>query len=280
MLGQIGEPSMIIVSLIGLKKCGKTATAEALIREFKRRGYRVGGVKSMPHSKFTIDVEGKDTWRQKEAGADFVISLSKGELAYIERKEKRGKKEERCEELVRPEEEVAEPEVCEDVEQWATLENALRLVPDDTDILICEGLTQNDPRILRVVLAKSLELLEETFRVRGVETGMEGEGKYKREWSIEEEVGVGKHKKKWSIEDGVGEGKQEKEWSIEDEVGVGKHKKEWSIEDGTKVEGDRAKIIALSGIMANEVKEHPDYPVFNCLTKEGVEGLVELILEK
>ncbi|MCK5038041.1 MAG: molybdopterin-guanine dinucleotide biosynthesis protein MobB, partial [Thermoplasmata archaeon] len=50
---------MIIVSLIGLKKCGKTTTAEALIKEFKSRGMKVGGVKWMVHSNFTIDTEGK-----------------------------------------------------------------------------------------------------------------------------------------------------------------------------------------------------------------------------
>ena len=183
---------MIIVSLIGLKKCGKTTTAEALISEFKKRGFRVGAVKVMPHSTFTIDTEGKDTWRQKQAGADFVISLSKDEMAYIEKKEGRAK-----------------------------LTDALRLVPQETDILICEGLTEDDPRISRIVLAKSMDLLKETFRVRGIETrGEEGQ------------------------------------------------------------EGKGAKIIALSGIMANEAREHPDYPVFNCTEPEGVKGLADLIIEK
>ena len=78
--------AMIIVSLIGLKKTGKTTCIEALIKEFKSRGMKVGTVKSMVHSKFTIDTEGKDTWRHQEAGADFVVSLSKDEIAYIEKR--------------------------------------------------------------------------------------------------------------------------------------------------------------------------------------------------
>ena len=64
---------MIIVSLIGLKKCGKTTTSEALISEFKSRGMKVGGVKWMVQASFTIDTEGKDTWRHQQAGADFTV---------------------------------------------------------------------------------------------------------------------------------------------------------------------------------------------------------------
>lgn len=223
---------MIIVSLIGLKKCGKTSTAEALIKEFKKRGYVVGGMKFMPYSSFTIDTKGKDTWRQREAGADFVISISKDELAYIEKKDynRRERGETGGERGVKG--------------RWGTgssyaLDDALRVVPEGTDILICEGLTQDDPRILRVLVARSLELLGETFEVRGIQNP------------------GGQAENRAEVQRGG-----------------------WSIEDGTKVAGDKARIIALSGIMANEGKEHPDYPVFNCMTKEGAEGLADLILRE
>ena len=98
---------MIIVSLIGLKKSGKTTCVEALVREFKGRGMKVGAVKSMVHSRFTVDTEGKDTWRHQRAGADFVISLSKDEMAYIERRPARSR-----------------------------LDEFLRFVPSDTDVLV------------------------------------------------------------------------------------------------------------------------------------------------
>ncbi len=172
---------MIIVSLIGLKKCGKTTTPEALIRQFKKRGFKVGAVKCMPHSKFTIDCRGKDTFRHKQAGADFVISLSDGEIGYIEKLSGRAK-----------------------------LADALRLIPHDTEILICEGLVKDEPNVLKVVLAKRIEMLEETFKIRGV----------------------------------------------------------------------RNNIIALSGIMANEIENHPDYPVFNCVNQVGASVLADLILKK
>jgi molybdopterin-guanine dinucleotide biosynthesis protein B len=130
---------MLILTLIGLKKCGKTTTAEALIGEFRKRGYRVGSVKFMPNSTLTLDVEGKDTWRHREAGAEFVISLSRGEIGYIG-----------------------------DVEGRAQIEDALRLVPEETDILICEGYNTSDPRIMKIILARDPSSLKETIEVRGV----------------------------------------------------------------------------------------------------------------
>ncbi|MEA3559794.1 MAG: molybdopterin-guanine dinucleotide biosynthesis protein B [Candidatus Thermoplasmatota archaeon] len=134
---------MIIVELIGLKKSGKTTTAEALIGEFTGRGFKVGAVKSMRVSKFTVDTKGKDTWRHKEAGADFVISLSDGELAYIERRK-----------------------------DHAGLDDALRYVPEDTNILICEGVVEDDPRAIKIVVARETSLLDDTFKVRGIKNGV------------------------------------------------------------------------------------------------------------
>jgi molybdopterin-guanine dinucleotide biosynthesis protein B len=131
---------MIIVSLIGLKKSGKTTCVEALVSEFKSRKMKVGTVKSMVHSRFTIDTEGKDTCRHQQAGADFVVSLSKDELAYIEKRESRSR-----------------------------LDEFMRFIPGDTDILICEGLEDADNRIIRILVAKSSEFLAETFQVRGAQ---------------------------------------------------------------------------------------------------------------
>jgi molybdopterin-guanine dinucleotide biosynthesis protein MobB len=130
---------MIIATLIGLKKCGKTTTAEALIGEFRRRSLRVGAVKFMPNSTMTLDMEGKDTYRHRQAGADFVISLSKGEVAFIG-----------------------------DTDKRADLDDALKLIPDGTDIVICEGLNTNHPDIVRIVLARDADHLEETLKVRDI----------------------------------------------------------------------------------------------------------------
>ncbi len=172
---------MIVVSLIGLKKSGKTTTAEALISEFKRRKMKVAAVKSMTLSTFTVDTEGKDTWRHKKAGADIVISLSADELAYIESRK--------------------EP---------ARLRDAMDMLPEDVEVLICEGVTEDLPGVLRIVLASDLSLLRDTLEVRGIRGG----------------------------------------------------------------------VIALSGIMANETREHSQYPVYNCLDRKDVSALADLILEE
>jgi len=74
-----------VVAVIGRKKSGKTAIIELLTKELVGRGYKVAAVKHIPEPKFTIDQEGKDTWRFVQAGATTVISVSEHEIATIER---------------------------------------------------------------------------------------------------------------------------------------------------------------------------------------------------
>lgn len=134
--------TMKIVTLVGLKKTGKTTSVSALITEFKKRGMKVGGLKSMVHSTFTIDTPGKDTYRQKEAGAEFIVSLSKTEMAFVQdRKEVPG------------------------------LFDALKVIPRDTEILVCEGLETDDPKVLKLVALNGLEFFEETCKIRGLGNG-------------------------------------------------------------------------------------------------------------
>ena len=134
-----------VVSVIGLKKCGKTTVVEHLVRELNNRGHRVGTVKSMVHSTFSIDIEGKDTFRHREAGAAFVISLSKTETAFIERHEPgRGRR------------------------KLADILPLVPLAPAGTDFLICEGLEEHDPSMAQVVCLKRTDLWDETCAVRPV----------------------------------------------------------------------------------------------------------------
>lgn len=73
----------IIVAVVGAKKSGKTVTIESLTRELTNRHYDVVAVKHVPEPDFTIDTEGKDTWRFAEAGAKMVISVARSEVAII-----------------------------------------------------------------------------------------------------------------------------------------------------------------------------------------------------
>ena len=79
----------VVIAIIGAKKSGKTTTTEVLIKELTRRGYRVAAVKHIPEPDFTIDTEGKDTWKFARAGAKIVVAVSAAEIATIEKTESR-----------------------------------------------------------------------------------------------------------------------------------------------------------------------------------------------
>jgi molybdopterin-guanine dinucleotide biosynthesis protein B len=77
------KPSVIAV--VGGKKSGKTTTIELLTKELTKRGYKIAAVKHIPEPNFTIDREGKDTWRYAQAGATTVVGVSADEIATIEK---------------------------------------------------------------------------------------------------------------------------------------------------------------------------------------------------
>jgi molybdopterin-guanine dinucleotide biosynthesis protein B len=78
----------LVLAVIGSNKSGKTSTIEFLIPKLKERGLSVSSAKHVHHPNFTIDVEGKDTWRHMKSGSDQVVCLSQDEVAII-RKQKR-----------------------------------------------------------------------------------------------------------------------------------------------------------------------------------------------
>lgn len=73
-----------VVSIVAKSGTGKTTLLEKLIAELKRRGYRVGAVKHDAHS-FSIDHEGKDSWRLTRAGADTMLITSPEKIAMVKR---------------------------------------------------------------------------------------------------------------------------------------------------------------------------------------------------
>lgn len=73
-----------IISFVGRSNCGKTTYLEKLLREMKRRGYKVAVIKHDTHG-FEIDQPGKDTWRHAQAGADVVCISSPGKMALIQK---------------------------------------------------------------------------------------------------------------------------------------------------------------------------------------------------
>ncbi|MFO7576943.1 MAG: molybdopterin-guanine dinucleotide biosynthesis protein B [Pelovirga sp.] len=71
-----------VVSIVAKSGTGKTTLLEKLIRELKSRGYRVGAIKHDAHS-FSIDHEGKDSWRLTAAGADTMLITSPEKIAMV-----------------------------------------------------------------------------------------------------------------------------------------------------------------------------------------------------
>ena len=131
--------SMIIIDIAGLKKSGKTTVIENLIRELSSRGFRVGTVKKIHIPNFSIDQPGKDTYRHKSAGAEFVISLAPNEIALMKKND--GKRD---------------------------LDEILDLIPEDIDFLICEELNEIRDEIFYIITLKNINELEETLKVRAI----------------------------------------------------------------------------------------------------------------
>ena len=75
----------VVVSIVGGPGSGKTTFLVGLLRELKRRGYRVGTVKHHVHPGISIDREGKDSWLHAQNGADEVIISAPDQIVTIRR---------------------------------------------------------------------------------------------------------------------------------------------------------------------------------------------------
>ncbi|MDK2848006.1 MAG: molybdopterin-guanine dinucleotide biosynthesis adapter protein [Desulfuromonadales bacterium] len=112
--------SPAIVSISAKSGTGKTTLVVKLIAELKQRGYRVGAIKHDTHN-FSMDREGKDSWRFTEAGADTMMVTSSEKLAIIKQNPER-----------------REPPIRESIERYF----------GDMDIVLTEGFKKNDfPKI-------------------------------------------------------------------------------------------------------------------------------------
>ncbi|HEY9205118.1 MAG TPA: molybdopterin-guanine dinucleotide biosynthesis protein B [Candidatus Methanoperedens sp.] len=78
----------LVICIVGKNKIEKTRLMEALIKELKSRGLRVGALKHHKHGDFEIDIEGKDTWKYAKAGADAVAISSPVKFTFIRNLEK------------------------------------------------------------------------------------------------------------------------------------------------------------------------------------------------
>ncbi|MFW9924609.1 MAG: molybdopterin-guanine dinucleotide biosynthesis protein B [Candidatus Thorarchaeota archaeon] len=120
---------MKIFTIIGYTNSGKTRTLEEIIKELVRRGYSVNTVKNVHIENFSIDTEGKDSWRHREAGATVTGVRSNIETAII----------------------------------FQRRMNAKELIPYfNCDFLALEGFS-DETSIPKILCAKDLEDLDERF---------------------------------------------------------------------------------------------------------------------
>src|SRR5262249_46747352 len=91
------ENEMKVIGLAGWSGAGKTTLLTRVLPLFRAQGLRVSVIKHA-HHKFDIDVPGKDSWRQREAGGEEVLvsSTTRGALMH----ELRGEDEPRLPELL------------------------------------------------------------------------------------------------------------------------------------------------------------------------------------
>ncbi len=70
----------MLIHIKGSSKTGKTTLIEELIRKLDEKGMKTGVIK---HSMASIDTEGKDSYRYKDAGAPLVCLIGEGETALF-----------------------------------------------------------------------------------------------------------------------------------------------------------------------------------------------------
>ena len=74
---------MKIFAIIGYTNSGKTSTLVEIIKELVRRGKTVNTVKAIHIEGFSVDTEGKDSWRHRQAGAKITAIRSDVETALL-----------------------------------------------------------------------------------------------------------------------------------------------------------------------------------------------------
>ncbi len=71
---------MKILTVAGTKNTGKTTLITMIIEEMVKRGYKVGTIK---HTHHDFDLDGRDTWKHREAGAELVVGSGKSTFFMI-----------------------------------------------------------------------------------------------------------------------------------------------------------------------------------------------------
>lgn len=71
------------VAVVGRHNSGKTTLVERLISCLTRQGLDIGSIKHHGHAGFEIDIEGKDSYRHRAAGATETFISAPGQIAMV-----------------------------------------------------------------------------------------------------------------------------------------------------------------------------------------------------
>ncbi len=71
------------IGVVGYHNTGKTTLICKLIERLTERGYSVSTIKNIPKDGFSMDIEGKDTWRHGKSGAGVVVASTSDETSFI-----------------------------------------------------------------------------------------------------------------------------------------------------------------------------------------------------
>lgn len=74
---------MKIITIVGIRKSGKTSTVTALIEAIRRRGKKVGTCKTVFCPTFSMDKSTSNTMRHRRAGSELVCARAKFETTFL-----------------------------------------------------------------------------------------------------------------------------------------------------------------------------------------------------
>jgi molybdopterin-guanine dinucleotide biosynthesis protein MobB len=71
------------IAFVGKQNSGKTTLLEKLIAALGDRGVRVATIKHHSHAGFDFDIEGKDSWRHRQAGSIHTVIAAPDQIASV-----------------------------------------------------------------------------------------------------------------------------------------------------------------------------------------------------
>jgi len=136
--------SIPVFAFAGFSNSGKTTLVCKVIASLKDQGIRIASVKHDGHD-FSMDQQGKDTWKHQQAGAEVVAITSANKLAILDYRS---------------------------YERTEQLKQVLQYIRD-VDLIIVEGFkTIPIPKIFIVRDESQLKYLEELPAIEGIATDL------------------------------------------------------------------------------------------------------------